>query len=183
MTHRYRPPTLLERHHEIDVFECRSVEQTEWLRRHARQAQTSGTARVLVVTSPDDAVVVAYYAWSMGAIALADAPTRLRKGAGRYPQPVALLARLGVSIEHERRGLGAGLLQDVILRTAALAEEIGCRGLLVHAESADARAFYTRLIPEFESSPTDELHLVLLVKDIRATSPLADTDQRRRPQT
>ena len=104
-----------------------------------------------------------------GAIALADAPTRLRKGAGRYPQPVALLARLGVSIDHERRGLGAGLLQDAVLRTAVLADEIGCRGLLVHAESADARAFHTRLIPEFEPSPTDELHLVLLAKDIRAT--------------
>lgn len=169
MTRRYLSPRLLERHHEVDAFECRSVEQTEWLRRHARQAHASGTARVLVVTAPDDDVVVAYYAWSMGTIELADAPARLRKGAGRYPQPVALLARLGVSIQHERRGLGAGLLQDVIWRTAALAEEIGCRGLLVHAESADARAFYTRLIPELEPSPTDELHLLLLAKDIRAT--------------
>jgi predicted N-acetyltransferase YhbS len=169
VTHRYLAPRLLEPHHEVDAFACRSAEQTEWLRRHARQAHASGTARVLVVTAPDDDVVVAYYAWSMGTIALPDAPARLRKGAGRYPQPVALLARLGVSIDHERRGLGAGLLQDVVLRTAALAEEIGCRGLLVHAESADARAFYTRLIPEFEPSPTDELHLVLLAKDIRAT--------------
>ena len=91
------------------------------------------------------------------------------QGGRAVSQPVALLARLGVSIDHERRGLGAGLLQDAVLRTAALAEEIGCRGLLVHAESADARAFHTRLIPEFEPSPTDELHLVLLAKDIRAT--------------
>jgi hypothetical protein len=33
----------------------------------------------------------------------------------------------------------------------------------------DARAFYTWLIPEFEPSPTDELHLVLTAKDLRAT--------------
>jgi hypothetical protein len=96
---------------------------------------------------------------------LADSPARLRKGAGRYPQPVALLARLGVSIDHERRGLGAALLQDVIGRTAALGEEIGCRGLLVHAETDEARASYFHLSPEFESSPTDDLHLVLLMKD------------------
>jgi hypothetical protein len=47
--------------------------------------------------------------------------------------------------------------------------EIGCRGLLVHAETSEARDFYLHLIPEFEPSPTDELHLVLLMKDIVRT--------------
>jgi hypothetical protein len=105
----------------------------------------------------------------MASVTIADAPARLRKGAGRYPQPVALLARLAVSIEHEGRGLGAGLLADVIARTAELGTTIGCRGLLVHAESAEARDFYRHLVPEFEVSPTDELHLVLLMKDIIRT--------------
>jgi GNAT superfamily N-acetyltransferase len=86
-----------------------------------------------------------------------------------YPQPVALLARLGVDVRHEGRGLGAGLLQDVFLRVLALSTEIGCRALLVHAESSDARDFYRHLVPEFEDSPTDPLHLVLLTKDIRRT--------------
>jgi hypothetical protein len=39
--------------------------------------------------------------------------------------------------------------------------------LLVHAESEQARGFYEHLIPEFERSPTDPLHLLLLLKDIR----------------
>ena len=169
MTHRYRPPRLLEPDDVIDDFECRSVEQTEWLRYHARQAHAAGTAKVLVVTPVDSDAVVAYYAWSMAGISVEDAPTRVRKGAGRYPQPVALLARLGVAIEHEGRGLGAGLLADVISRTAQLGAGIGCRGLLVHAESPQARDFYLHLIPEFEQSPTDDLHLVLLMKDIHKT--------------
>ncbi|MDZ7675358.1 MAG: hypothetical protein U5K30_09865 [Acidimicrobiales bacterium] len=105
----------------------------------------------------------------MASVALADAPERLRKGAGRYPQPVALLARLGVDLEHEGHGLGAGLLQDVIARTHGLGSEIGCRGLLVHAETEEARTFYEHLVPEFEASPTDPLHLYLLMKDIRRT--------------
>ena len=169
MTHRYRAPRLLERHHEVDAFACRSAEQTEWLPRHARQAHASGTARVLVVTAPDDDVVVAYYAWSMGSIALDDAPARLRRGAGRYRQPIALLARLGVDVDHEGQGLGAGLLQDVIARVAELGATIGCRGLIVHAESEQARGFYLHLVPGFEASPTDPLHLVLLMKDIHRT--------------
>ena len=121
---------------------------------------------MLVVTSRNSTEVVAYYAWCMAAIAVEAAPPRLRRGAGRYPQPVALLARLGVSQHHERRGLGTALLQDVIARTAAVGRKIGCRGLLVHAENPQARDFYRHLIPEFEPSPTDELHLVLLMKDI-----------------
>ena len=51
-------------------------------------------------------------------------------------------------------------------RLNELAPEIGCRGLLVHAESTQARDFYQHLVPEFESSPTDDLHLLILLKDI-----------------
>lgn len=91
------------------------------------------------------------------------------EGAGRYPQPVALLARLGVDVGHEGDGLGAALLQDVFARLDELSDDIGWRGLLVHAESATASAFYRHLVPEFEVSPTDDLHLVLLMKDIRRT--------------
>ena len=169
MTAHFRSPRLLQAEDVLDGFVCRSDEQTEWLRRYARQAHTMGTSRVLVVTEPNSSEVVAYYAWSMATVSIAEAPDRLRMGAGRYPQPVALLARLGVSMEHEGQGLGAGLLKDVVGRTAELGVEIGCRGLLVHAESAAARDFYVHLIPEIESSPSDELHLVLLMKDILRT--------------
>lgn len=70
---------------------------------------------------------------------------------------------------HEGQGLGAALLLDVITRVASLSKAIGCRGLLVHAESAQARSFYEHLIPEFERSPSDPLHVLLLLKDIRRT--------------
>ena len=105
----------------------------------------------------------------MAQLAVDAAPERLRKGAGRYPQPVALLARLGVDTNHEGNGLGAGLLVDAITRLVALSDNIGCRGLLIHAENDDARLFYLHLIPELEPSPTDPLHLVLLTKDARNT--------------
>jgi hypothetical protein len=169
VTNRYSFPELLVEHHDVSTFECRSREQTDWLRRHARQSSAAGTTRVFVVTEAASAKVVAYYGWCIAQLAPAAAPPRLRKRAGRYPQPVALLARLGVDIEHEGRDLGAGLLQDVFARTLELSDDIGCRGLLVHAESVEAAAFYRHLVPEFEASPTDDLHLVLLMKDIRRT--------------
>jgi GNAT superfamily N-acetyltransferase len=165
----YRPPRLLEADDHLDEFTCRSSEQTSWLRRHARQSVASTATRVFVVTPHDSDGVVAYYAWCMAHLDVAAAPERLHKGAGRYPQPVALLARLGVDLDHEGHGLGAGLLADVITRMVDLSKEIGCRGLLIHAETSEARDFYLHLVPELLPSPTDELHLVLLMKDARRT--------------
>ncbi|MEX2619648.1 MAG: GNAT family N-acetyltransferase [Egibacteraceae bacterium] len=165
----YRPPEPLRSAHELDAYVCASAEQTDWLVRHARQSMATGTTKVFVVTPVDSHQVVAYYAWTMAQINSADAPMRLRKGAGNYPQPAALLARLGVHRDHERQGLGAALLRDVIQRVAVISDDIGCRGLLVHCESEQARDFYLHLIPEFEPSPTDELHLVLLLKDVKKT--------------
>lgn len=165
----YEQPQLLDGQHQINDFHCRSKEQSHWLVSRARQAHRSGTTRVFVVTEAGQSAVVAYYAWCMASIAPIDLPERMRQGAGRYPQPVALLARLGVDQRHEGKGLGAALLLDVITRVAQLSEAIGCRGLLVHAETDVARSFYQHLIPEWEVSPTDPLHLLLLQKDMRRT--------------
>ena len=165
----YQRPEPLTSRHRTDGFTCSSVEQTEWLREHARQSSSSGTTKVFIVTEPGSDDVVAYYAWCMSSLTVADAPARLRKGAGRYPQPVALLTRLGVDTRHEGHGLGAGLLQDVLLRLIEAAADIGCRGLLIHAESEAARRFYLHLLPELQASPTDDLHLVVLVKDVLRT--------------
>lgn len=169
MTSRFLPPEPLARHHHLDPFTCRSTEQTDWLRRHARQSAAIGTTKVFVVTEAGSARVFAYYAWCMAQLSVDSAPVRIRKGSGRYPQPVALLARLGVDVHYEGLGLGAALLQDVFARLLELADDIGCRALLVHAESDEARDFYMHLVPEFDTSPTDDLHLVLLMKDIRKT--------------
>jgi GNAT superfamily N-acetyltransferase len=152
----YQSPRLLASADLLDGFECRSEEQTLWLKKHARQAHArGGTSRVFVVTEAGGSDVVAYYAWCMASLTPAEA--------------IPLLARLGVDVHHEGQGLGAALLADVISRTAQIGSEVGCRGLLVHAESAAAKAFYVHLIPEFEPSTTDALHLVLLMKDILRT--------------
>jgi GNAT superfamily N-acetyltransferase len=169
VTSLYRPPRLITATDNVEEFECASTEQTQWLRRHAKQSASTGTTRVFVVTQEDDSTVIAYYAWCMAQLDLAAAPDRIKKGAGRYPQPMALLARLGVDSGHEGKGLGAGLLIDVVSRLLTLSDDIGCRGLLIHAESEAARAFYQHLIPELQQSPTDEFHMVLLLKDARRT--------------
>ena len=57
------------------------------------------------------------------------------------------------------------MLQDVMLRCATAADEIGVRQLLVHAKNERAKRGYEQY--GFEESPTDPLHVTLLMKDIR----------------
>ena len=163
----YLRPHPLERRHDLSGFESRSAALTLWLREHARQAHGARSAHVMVVTLPDSDVVVAYYAWCMASVAVAQVPARASKGVGRNPQPFALLARLAVDERHEGHGLGHALVVDVVARTVEASQVIGCRGLLVHAEGDEARAFYLKALPEFEPSPSDPMHLMVLAKDLR----------------
>lgn len=112
MTITYEQPRPLAQSDAISQFECRSSEQTDWIRHHARSASASGTAKVQVITPVGSNEVVAYYAWCMAGIPKDKLLDRWRQGAGRYDQPVALLARLGTSKHHERRGLGSEMLRD-----------------------------------------------------------------------
>jgi len=58
-------------------------------------------------------------------------------------------------------------LKDALVRSASAAEIIAVRALLVHALNEEARRFYMRF--DFEPSPVHPLHLMLLMKDIRAS--------------
>jgi GNAT superfamily N-acetyltransferase len=80
--------------------------------------------------------------------------------------PAILIARLAVDREHQRAGLGLSILEDVMLRCLDAAEAIGARVLLVHAKHEAAKARYMQY--GFEESPTDPLHLLMLLKDVRA---------------
>ena len=78
--------------------------------------------------------------------------------------PVLLVARLAVEEGLHGAGLGTSLLQDALLRCDSVAETVGVRAVVAHA-NAQAGGFYDRF--GFEASPTDPLHRILLMKDLR----------------
>ena len=103
-----RGPQPLGPQHRLEGFECGKPALSEWLLRHARQAQSAGSAKTFVVT--DDDRVVAYFSLTVGQINTLEAPQRARKGMGQYPLPVVVLARLAVSQQHQGRGIGIGMI-------------------------------------------------------------------------
>ncbi|MBI2170302.1 MAG: N-acetyltransferase [Actinobacteria bacterium] len=166
MSSRFSDVELLTAQHRLAEFDCGSDAQTIWLRRYAFQAHQSGTSRVHVVRRLEDDATVGYHALAAGAVLQESATARVVKGAGDHPIPVVILTRLGVDVEEQGKGLGVALLVDALRRVDAAADEIGVRALLIHCEDERAKSFYVH-VAQFEESPTDPLHLMLLVKDLR----------------
>ena len=160
---RLGPPGPLGPQHRLDGFDCGKPALDDWLIRHALQAQSSGSAKTFVVVDGDR--VAGYFSLTVGQVDTLDAPERIRKGLGRYPVPVVILARLAVSTPYRGRGIGLGLLRDAIRRTMLIAEQAGIRAILTHPIDADAARFYTRF--GFIASPLREQQLLLLLKDAR----------------
>lgn len=165
---RYAPVDVLTPEHDRSTFDCGSTAQTEWLQRFALLAQQADTARVYVIRPHGERRIAGFYALSAGAVQTVEAPARLAAGTGRHPIPVIILTRLGVDVRDQGRGLGTELVFDAFLQTASIAERVGARALLIHAETAETARFYARIDAAFEPSPSDPLHLVLLMKNLRA---------------
>ncbi len=158
-----RRPEPLDGQHRLEGFDCGKPALNDWLVRHARQAQGSGSAKTFVVA--DDDRVAGYFSLTVGQVDVLEVPERVRKGMGQYPVPVVILARLAVSAQDQGRGIGFGLLQDAIRRTMLIAEQAGIRAMLTHPIDHEAAKFYTRF--GFVASPLRERQLLLLLKDAR----------------
>jgi predicted N-acetyltransferase YhbS len=155
---------LLTKDHSVQEFDCKKHESlNDWLKRFALVSQNSDAARTYVVHR--NGIVVGYFALSSGRVQREEAAERVAKGQPAYPIGVILLARLAVDHTEQGLGLGKALLKDALLRSLQGANVIGARAVLVHAIDEDAKAFYKHF--GFEVCPANDLHLMLLMKDLR----------------
>lgn len=158
------PAPLNPETHDRSGFDCGNHLLNEWIRRYARQSQSASTTRVFVVTPRDEPHRIAgFYSLHLGAL---EGRRGTVAAARRSPDPIpaVVLGRLAVDVTQSSQGLGAGLLRDALERTLLIAQHARARILLVHAKDPAARAFYLHF--GFESSPVDELTLMLLLQDI-----------------
>lgn len=143
-------------------FSCGRPALDDYLIRHAWHAQRANTARSFVALRENR--VVGYYSLAAASVEPDQVPPRVLQGAGRYPIPLTLLARLAVDQSEQGAGLGKALLKDAMKRFLVAHEQVASRALLVHAADDKARAFY--LAYGFEPASFNPLHLYLLPKDM-----------------
>jgi GNAT superfamily N-acetyltransferase len=159
-------PEPLAPHHRLDGFSSGEGPLDDWLKRRGNANQVSGAFRTFVVC--ESGVVIAYYSLASSAVSVAATSGRFRRNMPD-PIPVVVLARLAVAQSHQRHGIGRALFQDAARRVINAADAIGIRGLIVHAVSDDAAAFYRTL--GFDPSPLDPMTLMVTLADLRASLP------------
>jgi GNAT superfamily N-acetyltransferase len=153
----------LRRDHTVEGFACGREELNRYLLRYAWQNQQAGAAQTYVGLVGD--VIVGYHTLAVGHVTLEDAPERLKKGLAKHPIPIMLLARLAIDRRWHGQGVGKALLRDAMQRTLQAADIAGIRAFAVHAKDEEARRFYEHF--DFVPSPTDPMHLFVLLKDLR----------------
>lgn len=159
----YSAPRPISADDDVADFDSGEPSLDRYLRGRALANHVEGASRCFVTCR--DGRVVGFYALASASVDRADTPGRVRRNMPD-PVPVILLSRLAIDVEEHGKGLGAQLLRDAITRAVAAAQIVGVRALLVHSLHDKAREFYAHF--GFEPSPTDPLHLLLLIKDARA---------------
>jgi GNAT superfamily N-acetyltransferase len=153
----------LSKNHLLDSFDCGTHPSlNEWLRRFALTSQPSNSARTYLVHR--NGHVVGYYSLCASSVAKEAASERVAKSQPARPIPVILLARLAVDKNEQGQGLGPAILKNALQRALSAAREIGARAVLVHAIDEEAKNFYKHF--DFEDSPVNDLHLMMLMKDV-----------------
>ena len=153
----------LRRDHAIEGFDCGREELNRYLLRYAWQNQQAGASQTYVGMAGD--AIAGFYTLAVGQVTHEEAPERLTKGLARHLIPIMLLARLAVDRHWHGQGAGKALLRDAMERTLQAADIAGIRALAVHAKDEGAVRFYEQF--DFVPSPTDPLHLFVLLKDVR----------------
>ena len=157
-------PQPLAAHHDILSFSCGMDSLDQWLKRRALKNQTTGASRTFVVC--EDQRVLAYYALASSAVISTEVSSRFRRNMPE-PIPVVVLGRLAIDQSLQGQGFGRALVQDAGRRVIQAADAIGIRGMLVHALSPEAKAFYERI--GFEPSSLDPMTLMTTLADLKAS--------------
>lgn len=159
-------PRPIEPSDNTSDFDCGEESLDRYLADRALTNHLADLGRCYVCVDAGTDQILGYYTLSAVAVEHADLPGRVRRNAPS-PVPAVLMGRLAIDAKAQGIGLGRFLVRDAILSTLAAADRIGVRILLVHALHGQAANFYEAL--GFRRSPTDPLHLYLLLADARAS--------------
>ncbi len=162
----FRKPTPLTENHIVDGFESGKPALDAWLRDMALYNQAQGYTRTFVIAD-EDFRVAGYHAVCAGMIHRNDVSRPVRGHPAPSELPVAVLARLAVTREHQGKGLGPALLKNALLSIVSASQVVAFRGVVVHAIDDDAVKFYKRY--HFQETKGMERRLILPCNDIVAS--------------
>lgn len=150
----------------LDEFSCGESSIDSWLKKRAAKNALSGASRTYIAANHGQHVV-AFYSLAVGNVAQAATPGNIKRNMPD-PIPVAILARPGVDMPLQRRGVEKALVRDAVLRVRQAASFVGIRALLVHAIHKKAAFFYHEC--GFQPSPVDDVTLMIRLDPLYVSS-------------
>lgn len=153
--------------HRVDQFSCGEVSLDRWLIAYAGQNQQRDAARTFVTIEPDGEVA-GYYTLVAAQVEHEHATSTVRRRLSRhFPVPVALIARLAVTTQHQGAGLGRSLLLDALQRVLHASEQLAVRAITVDALDDRAASLYRHF--GFAPSPLAPRTLMIPLDAVRRT--------------
>ena len=162
----------LTRLHDRKSFDCGEAALNDYLRKIALQQIKKGISKTFVlVDSIIPTKISGFFTLSSCDVVTCDLPFGY---AGKYPAraPAAKLARLAVSIDQQRQGMGTLMMTEAMKRILLVSENIGIIGIFVDAKNQNARNFYEQF--GFIALQEKPLELFLPIQSLVAAWEAAD---------
>jgi GNAT superfamily N-acetyltransferase len=146
-------------------FHCGQEAVDDWLHTKALQNQEKHLAvtRVLVDSA---GAIAGYYTLATGQVDFSALPAEVVKRLPRRLLPVAVLAWLGVSQDHQGQGLGSRLLAQALRDCYEASKTFAFIAVVLDCINDEAKAFYQRW--DFQEMPGHPYRLFLSAKRLEA---------------
>ena len=155
----------LRREHPRSRFRSGDQKVDQWLATKAWQHQEKHLS-VTKVLLEDSGVIAGYYTLATGQVDFGDLPAEAAKRLPRRALPVAVLAWLGVSADHQGKGLGRLLLAQALRDCYEAGETFAFVAIVLDCTSDRALSFYQHW--DFEPLPGHPYRLFLSAKRLKA---------------
>ena len=133
---------ILSKTHNRKQFDCGNESLNKYLRQTARQHADKGIARTFVlINDAKQSNILGFFTLIVCEIQTDELPVPFAK---KYPHiaPAAKLARLAVSKDWQRQGLGKLMMTDAMQRIIRVSQNVGIIGFIVDAKDETAKRYY-----------------------------------------
>ncbi len=137
----------------------------EWLATRALQNQEKHLAVTKALIDQTEGIA-GYYTLATGQVDFSDLPMDLARHLPRRTLPVAILAWLGVSKNHQGQGLGRLLLAQALLDCHEAGKTFAFIAVILDCINDEARSFYQKW--DFQPLPGSPYRLYLSAKQLEA---------------